>query len=142
MFIVQVAEHHDEVGMLAEHADSVFEMPLTSVTTVRAGMPSPRKYIPLARLPDLVDETVSEARFEAAKVRPVTTVPDDTAVIVSVVLAMPPVPAVNDTVPSDDVIVVPSAIVSSLSIVQVHTLATQSEPADMSPSTPVEGEHA
>ena len=107
--MVQVASHHEEDDMLAKH-DSVFEMPLTSVTTVRAGMPAPRKYIPLARLPDLVDETVNEARFEA-KVRPVATVPDDTAVIASVVLAEPPVPAVNVTVPSDDVIVVPAAIV-------------------------------
>ena len=45
--------------------------------------------------------------------------------------------AVNDTVPSDDVIVVPTAMVSSLSIVQVHTLATQSELVDIAP-----GEHA
>lgn len=73
--------------MLVEHADSVFEIPLMSVTMVRAGMPSPRRYIPLARLPDLVDDTVSVARFEAAKVRPVLTVPEDTALIVSVVLA-------------------------------------------------------
>jgi hypothetical protein len=50
---------------------------------------------------------------------PVTTVPDDTAVIVSVVPAEPPVPAVNVTVPSDDVIVVPAAMVCALLMVQV-----------------------
>ena len=45
--------------------------------------------------------------------------------------------AVNDTVPSDDVIAAPTAMVSSLFIVQVHTLLPQSELADISP-----GEHA
>ena len=41
--------------------------------------------------------------------------------------------AVNDIVLSGVVNVVPTAMVSALSIVQVHTLVTQSEPADMSP---------
>ena len=65
--------------------------------------------------------------------------PDDTAVIVSVVLAEPPVPAVNVTVPSDDVIVVPSAMVWSLSNVQVpqEPLVVQSVVSSM-----VEGEQS